>query len=40
MHPDHIDLIRKLMNVGMALICGTFLIKIIVTVIGELERGF
>jgi len=40
MHPDHFEIVRKLMNIGMALICGQFSIKIILSFIRELERGF
>lgn len=29
MHPDHLDFIRKIMNVGMFLICLQFVVRIL-----------
>lgn len=29
MHPDHLELILKLLHIGMALICGIFLSHIL-----------
>jgi hypothetical protein len=35
MHPDHLALILKLLNVGMVLICGIFISRILKAAIVE-----
>lgn len=35
MHPDHIELIRRIMNFGMALICAAFAAKILKAIFWE-----
>jgi len=37
MHPDHVELIKRLMNFGMALICGKFLAEIVIIIIQEIQ---